>query len=325
MHRPLMLACAALAVAVPARAADLDKMLPEDARFVVRLNVATFLKAEAVKTHVPPFLAREGWGLLSTALGGEDGVKRVLGSNAVALKKILSDKDDVKKLLGAFGDTITSFSVVGQPGTSQPDFMAIEGSWSQGALEGFMIVAVLGNPEIKVKKEGKQNVYEQKQGDETMYMTVPDDGLLLMSFSREKLLDATARHAGKKRPAGAKALRALVRGFDSNHAASVAFHDESAKLKGHGWVKVRRDVRAELTFEHQEEAPAKAMQAEMLADLAKWRKEATAKAKESKVAAIFVTGLKGAKVEQDEGTVKMTVYVPSKDIDALFAPDDDDA
>ena len=98
-------------------------------------------------------------------------------------------------------------------------------------------------------------------------------------------------------------LRALFRARDRDQALFVAAVNETLKLKLSGWVKIRRDIKAELTLETANENAARTIRGEMQENLGKLKKS-LAGSKDNKLAAVLLAALNKATLKQDDDNVK---------------------
>jgi hypothetical protein len=200
--RVLGLALAAAVLSPGARGADVDKYLPADAEWVASINVRQILDSAVVKKYGLPRAEAE-------------------------LKK-----NDAQKFLSQIGldpmKDVETVTIAGPESlTIQTKWVVIvHGTFNLGKIRDAAEAFAKDKPkDLKIEKEGDVPIYESrtpaprrgaKAPDSTSsFAAFLDKGVLVVSGSRDTLLDAVAKHAGKKESQVGKEMQALIRKQDS--------------------------------------------------------------------------------------------------------------
>lgn len=214
MLRPSRLGLAAalavaLAGAAPARAADVDKLLPADAEYVVAFNVRQILDSEIIKKYA--------LGQLKDALAGGDAQK--------FLKELgLDPMTDV--------DRVT----VGASGTDQSDFKGlavVRGKFNPQKLYAAAEAQTKKDPDhFTLVKDGADVMFKfTPDNGVPMYGTVIDNTTIVLASDKKLVTAALAGPGGKS--AVNKDLAALVGRMDDKASLYVCLltKDKIDKIK----------------------------------------------------------------------------------------------
>jgi hypothetical protein len=218
-------AALAVAVAPSARAADVDKLLPADAEYVIHFNLKQILDSDIIKKY---------------AL---DQIKQALqGNDAQAMLKELGLdplKDITKITIGASGtDQNDAKALILVRGAFDPDklFKAAE---AQSKKDGDRFTMI---------KDGKDTMFKfQPDNGNPMYATVLDKETVAVATDKKIITTASAAAAEKKASAVSKELSGLISRMDDKASMWVAAitKDKLSKLpipkKGGG-----ADIQAQL-------------------------------------------------------------------------------
>lgn len=190
----------AACVLAPARAAELDKLVPDNADLVVSVNLRQILDAPVMKKYVLPELE----------------------------SKILSE---TRKIVGLLGlnpvKDVTSFTVA-FPGDGDPSKWVgiIHGDFDVRRLHAAVDQFAQSRPEgVKVHEHDQVRIYENLAGKDQKsaprFFALLDKEVLLASPSKTCLLDAVARRGGQPVKANAS-LVTLIGKQDGKQSVWVA-------------------------------------------------------------------------------------------------------
>jgi hypothetical protein len=195
-YRKLWLSAMAAAVAglaAPARAADLDKLLPGDAEVIAVVNIRQALDSALVKKY---------------AL---DQVKAVLqGSN------------EAQQILKAFGldpfKDLDRVILTNTGGVTGKTLALIKGRFDVDKVHNSVTEFAKKNPDIKLKKEGIFQVAELKGPEKTLFGAFANKETLAFSDDKDYLLDILQ---GKVKPAK-KPLEAILQKLTCKETVWIA-------------------------------------------------------------------------------------------------------
>jgi hypothetical protein len=216
MNRSLFAGLAVVGLAVgwagvaPARAADVEKYLPNEASLVVSFNVQQILNSDLMKKY---------------AL---DQIKQAMMADPQAQKTF--------KELGL--DPLKDFSRVviaaGAEGPEKPVIL-VQGKFDAKKLEAKAAEFAKDNADkLKIAKEADGTVYELVGGggqNQTMYAAALDDTTLAASPSKAGVLDALAKAQGKKKATARKDIQELMAAADPNASAWLVLSPEALAEK----------------------------------------------------------------------------------------------
>jgi len=210
-HRPLVRLAlpvlAVLAVAVPARAADVDKYLPDDTQFVVTVNVKELLATPAVKQNALPQLKA-----LLQANGDVSDTLKDLGFDPLA------DLDSVQ----AAG-----------PGGGEPDkvLVIVHGRFDLDKFRKAAAAAEKDHGDVftihKVNdgKGGQFQLYEVNLPEQNtpIFVSLPNNKTVLVSLGKDFVVDALRKEFRNEKPALKDSdFQTLLERQDPKHHVSFA-------------------------------------------------------------------------------------------------------
>jgi hypothetical protein len=219
MSRRLPTGFALFAIAVlalPARAAEAEKYLPDNTDGVVTINVRT---------------------LMDSALVG-----KVLEQ----IKPALKADSGAQKILDAIGiDPFKDVELVqiGAPGGGDPDkaVFVIQGKFQPAKIHAVAAKAAEEHADVlKIEKVGDTNLYQVTppgRNQKVSYAALLGENLLVASVTRDLVVEAIDKKAGKKKPELKKALADLLAKSDSKQAISVVALDTVGQGELAGQVK----------------------------------------------------------------------------------------
>lgn len=190
------------ALAVPVRAADISKYLPNDSEIVVTVNVKQILESQLIQKH-----ALE---MAKAALQGNDEARRVLEALG----------------LDPFKDVI-SITMAGPNQKDKPDqaTIIVQGRFDARKIEATAAeVAKKDADKLTIHKIGGDTVYEFQQGDkkETMFATLIDAATIVAASSKDYVAEALDKRAGKKQTQIKKGLQDLLDRSDDKQSISIS-------------------------------------------------------------------------------------------------------
>ncbi len=189
--------------AAPARAADLDKYLPEDTETIVTLNVRQLVDSKVVK--------KIGLDQFKEALKGIDEVSD-------ALKDLGFDP---------FKD-LDSICIAGPGGNDQDKGLVIvHGKFDVEKFKAKANDAAKNNADVlkKIHKSGTHEIYEVHiPGDQdvTLFVTIADKGTILAAPGKDYVVDALKRVEAKKNPGlKNKQIQTMIEKMDTTQTLSL--------------------------------------------------------------------------------------------------------
>jgi hypothetical protein len=200
-------AVALFAVALPVRAAEVEKYFPDDAEAVLTLNIKQILESPLLKS-------------------GLEAAKRGIQDDAEAQKTLKDLGFDPFKDLEQVA--------VAMPG-GQPDraLLLVQGRFDVAKFEAKAEEA--GKGEVKVHNIGDRKVFESKVpvpnlGDQSLFICLLDPTTIAVSGTKEGVVDALDKKAGKKKTMLKKELQDLLAKADPKQSLSVVMLGTAAGL-----------------------------------------------------------------------------------------------
>src|SRR5438876_1824558 len=255
---------AMLLMAAPARAAEVDRLLPNDCECVLTVNVNQLLTSELNKKH--GLLKMEE--LLKSNEGIQDHFKS-LG---------LDPLKDISSVTWASADT-------GDPGKA---LIIIHGKFDLKKFEAKADeVAQTYGDILKIHKVGASRLYEVGiPGQSPYFVAVADPATIIASAGKEYMIEALNKIAGTKKPEVKKELTELVRKVEPDRTlwlvalktalehSPLSADDNArpvlAKIEtGYLGVSVGRDLKAEFDLTTKSAEAAKELDKELLDKLDK--------------------------------------------------------
>jgi hypothetical protein len=187
---------------LPAKAADIDKLLPDQTELVVVINVNRIVEAPLFKKHF-----------------------------VEELRGLLKGSDDASKILQSIGfdplKDLSNITLAGSGVSQDAKFLAVvHGKFDPAKLEAKAEeVAKEKGDTLKILKEGGQKIYEFKPNpneDKPQYAAIIDKDTLVGSNDKDYVLDALAKAAGKKKSTLKKEIQALIEKADADQSLWLA-------------------------------------------------------------------------------------------------------
>ncbi len=201
---------AVLVLALPVRAADVDKYLPDDTEVVAVINAKQILDAPLVKKH---FLEQ-----LRTHLKGSNELMNLLESLGFDPFKDLTSMTVAMSVISA--DVKPVVITHGQFDKAKFETKAEE-------------LAKEKSDVVKIHKEGARKVYEIKHEgpDKPVFVGLADPTTIVAGPEKQQVLDAFAKADGKGKGTVKKAMRDLIEKADAKQSLWFAM-TANAFLKG---------------------------------------------------------------------------------------------
>jgi hypothetical protein len=332
--RPRLTALAAaaalgLSFAAPARAAELDKYLPDTAGFYVQVNVKQLLSAQVVRKAIPAAFDKYG-DLLVPLLP----LMKQFNPNAPDIpeeefKKALAElkkPETIAKGFDAAKDIVTDVIVAGDPADEKNVLILVKCPpvVTPEAVEA-MSQLLAGNPQVKLKrhKTGKSIVYELQTPppqDQTFYGAVPEPGVLCFGTSKETVENALSGKGTSGLNDGLKKLVAERKPADFLFVALSGGAKEDGVKSGYGCLVLDKDISGNLSVTFNTPKKAKEAAAEMNESLTNFAD--TLKGILGDKAKEVGPLLEKMKAKADGATVTGQFAVPGQVIEKLLAKED---
>jgi hypothetical protein len=316
-----MVVVAALAAATPARAAaDLEKLLPDNTDLVVVIDTNKLLNAPVVKRYAPDFVARYGYEWLTVIAEDNPAAKKALKAKQAEIKKLLNDRKEIEKLMATAGDLVTRVTVAGSIADAGPGLFVVEGKWSKDYVEGFLTLLALAAPEEATVHLGNgRKVFEITGGAGAgkLFLSVPADGLLVLTMEEEEMTAVLDRAADKKKPGAKAGIRQLVRDMDPQNTITLLADVAEEGIKVTGGVKVGTDVQVKVVIDAGTPAKAKGLETDIAEAIDQVKELLADQARDKPAMKVLADALKRLKASRNGAVLTYELTLTSKDIDAL--------
>jgi hypothetical protein len=295
-------------IAAPSRAADSDKLLPNDANFVVTINVKQMIASPLFKKLDDKFNIKE-------ALKKDPSTKQALETTG------LDPLKDVDQVIMA-----------GSGGKQEELLFLILGKFDKTKLEAAGSKAAQDDKNgLKILKEGGYTLYEMtnKKDGQVLYGAIMDNSTIAASLKKDYLLDALDKKAGKKKSSMKKDLVDLLPKADTKQSVAVVAVSEGLggpgaqevtdKLKNIiGTINVTDDVKLNFNLAAKDEAAAKDVAKQIDEGLGQVKAFAGIMAAQNKQLAPVIDILGTLKVEAKGTNVSLKGEVTKDIIDKLI-------
>lgn len=300
--------------AAPARAAEIDKFLPDDTQVVVSINLRQILDSGLAKKYE---VAKE-------------------------VEKNLKTNEEATKILKTLGlDPLKDINrlTIAMPGKKDEKraLISVHGSFDLAKIHDAADQVIKDKPDhLSVSKQDNLRLYEvkDKKGEktETIFVCFLNKDVLVASPVKDYVMDAIAKNSGKKEAKFSKALQALVGKQDAKQSmwtAALATDDMKAELAKvpqtkqlseklesvSAGVTLTNDVKLNLNLQTSEEAAAKDVK-QKLEGAKAFGILAVSGAEELKDFAPLITDvLNSFKFGQEKGLVTVEVTISSSVIE----------
>lgn len=266
-----------------ARAVD-PKLFPNDTEFVLRVNLKQIMESELVKAQ-----------------------KEFLDQAKGLLEQRIGDNPGQKYLKEAGFDPLKDLHAVTVAGPGSKDLnqgcIILEGRFEPAKFNAAVEKAAKDSPDLlKVSKAGNASIYEiSPPGERQVFAALAGETTLIVTPTKEALMDALARAQGTKRSNMKKEFKALLETLTDKQSIGVAAtgaalgklmensNDPNAAAAAQlvqtieglsGAITIRKDIQFQLGVNAADEATAKQMAQLGNGGLFAIRNMAAAKAKE---------------------------------------------
>ena len=180
--------------AMPVRAADLNKYLPDDTEIVVSIDVTAVLESGLVRKHVPELLKKYGADLLQ--LGAQASGQKIDDDMLKALTRQLADAEAIRKWIDD-NKKVVRRVIIGTSADYEDGnaFVVFEGKFDRARLKemgkGLKPLGIV----IRTMKDGKHEFFGIKvPGDEDeMFVALADDENIICCQDSKGLVKALER------------------------------------------------------------------------------------------------------------------------------------
>lgn len=296
-------------IAAPSRAAETDKLLPNDATFVVTINLKQMIASPLFKK-----------------LDDKFDIKDALKKNAEAKQAIESIGLDPLKDL----DQVV---LSGSGGKQDEALILILGKFDKTKLDAAAVKAAGDDKNgLKILKEGGYTVYEMtnKKDGQIVYGAIADGTTIIASPKKAYVIDALEKKTGKKMSAVKKDLINLLGKADAKQSISVVVavsqglggadaQEITDKLNSIvGGVNITDDVKLNFDLAAKDEAGAKDVAKKIDEGLGQVKAFAGIMAAQNKQLAPVIDILGTLKVEAKGSNVNLKGEVTKDIIDQLI-------
>lgn len=207
--KSMVFLCAALCLLQPAsvlaQGASPDKYFPEGTDMVVQLNLSQLMGSTLLKRGIPLVVRKYGENVLNMASNfvPDDNAKKMMQDLAPQLKDKVTE-EAVGQVMGMAQGAVKEFTVAINSKEEVNGVPQVVMTLGIPALKGDQVDQVIplmqasGQVEVKSEDVGGVTVYEIKPMNAPMpfYAAVPEDGLMVMSISKE-IISKTLKNKGK--------------------------------------------------------------------------------------------------------------------------------
>jgi hypothetical protein len=319
-----------LSLAGPSRAADITKYMPDKASMYVHINVKQLLTAPVVRKALPMAVDKYGDQLLPLIQLAkqfnpaapdvpEEQVKKAIDE----LKKEATIAAGFDKAKDAVTDVIVAGDANDDEGKSMVVVIKVPDAVTGEALEA--MTKFIPQDQLKSKQYKKDKVtiheFEVQQAPVTMFVLVPEPGVICLTMNKESAEKAAGRANGDSKPtanAELDKLRAKRKPTDFLFAAGIKGDGDEREIML-GSLVLDKDVSGSMTMTYGTEEKAKKEAEELSShlDSAKEKLKEWLSDKKDALNAI----LEKAKTKRDGKTVSAEFSVSGSTIEKLLAKD----
>lgn len=319
-------AVAAVILAGPAPAGELDKYIPEDAKFYTHINVPKLFASDMVRKAVP--MAFDKYGdqlimLMGMAKGMNPNMPDVPEDQMKEGLKQMADPKVIAKAFDSAGPVVTDIMFTGSMANGEPNvIIVIKCSFiTPEAAEQFagMAGGIPGLPtKVEKIKKSKGTVYamEVPQTGQKVFLSVPEAGVLHISMSEEKSEKSFA--AAAKPNAKLGELIAKRNKDDFVYFAGLGEEDADYTTMS-GNMTLDKDVGGKMSVAYKDEAKAKEEAQSMNDKFGEMMEQF--KGMLGDKAAILKPYIEKSKATVDGKTVNATMSIPGSAVEKMLGKD----
>ncbi len=205
-----LIAGAVLALALPVRAAEVDKYLPEDTEIVAVVNVSQLFDSPVVKKHILKHI-------------------REFIENSDEITGILDDLD-----FDPFEDLTSITAALTMVGSEAKGLIIAHGDFDKAKFEDKAeeVAKEMGDV-FRIHKKGERTIYEVtvEGGGKPLFVGVVDETTIVAGPEKQYVLDAFAKGKGKRHGTMKKEIQDLIEKVDAKQSIWFAA-TANAFLKG---------------------------------------------------------------------------------------------
>lgn len=261
--RLLTLACAAMLLLNPARSlaqgVSADKYFPEGTDTVIQLNLNQLMGSSLLAKGIPLVVKKYGEDVMSMMANfvPDDNVKKMMQDMAPELKNHVTE-EAVTKVMEAGKEAVRNFTVAintKEEVNGVPQLMICLGIPAVNAAMVEQFVPMMqgsGQMEVKTEEIGGVTVFEMKPNTAPMafYMAVPEDGMMVMSISKDTLTKSIKNKGKNNVDPQFKALLGQRKNSYTLFAAGLAPKNKADEFKHFvANLTVDKDVKGEVNVE----------------------------------------------------------------------------
>ena len=325
-----LIALAGLAVDTPARAADFDKYLPESSAIYVQIHLPHMFNSQMVRKAVPMAFDKYGdqlVGMIGMAKGLPN-VPEIPEEQAKDAIKNMAKPETIAQAFDQAKNFISDVIVAGDPEVADGKNMVflVKSKFINAQMVEMVSGMARQAPQVKIdsKKVEKGTLYTVKvpDQDQTIYITVPETGILLIAMNEKLAEEALARVDSTAKPKFAAGLAEQITKRNPNDFVFVAGRPNDPAKAEHmesmvAHVVLDKDLSVQMTgkFTSEEEAKKHAEKAteNINSALAQLQEMLGDKGGELKAQ------LEKAKVTATGKTVEANLAIPGAAVEKLLA------
>jgi hypothetical protein len=320
---PVWLLLATLASpAVPARAADLLKYVPNDSDLILSLDVKGLIDAPIVRKYAPLLAQRYGMNLMQLLAQDSPAAEKLLKENTAALQKLLKDRGQVVGFLESTQRTFRRIVVAGRLNGDDDEILLV----FDCGLDAEQLAQLAGKlaewsgTKLKIAKADEGNLIEVRVAgeEESWLLGAPEKGVLIATPSKAYAQEALAKAVGKKNAELSRDMRALLTKVEQEQTCWLAAIDTDENLQFRGGLRIGDDIRAELITTARDAEAARQQLDEMTSDLKDTAEYIGALALLAKELAPLVEVLRDVKPVQEGNEVQIKVVIEAKVLEAVL-------
>jgi hypothetical protein len=322
-RRWLSLAVVAAIAAAPARAADLNKYLPDDTEIVVGIHVTTLAESDLVQKHVPCLVKKYGPELVKRF--GEGAGKKLDETLLKELSKFLGDAERVKDWINDNKNAVNRV-LIGTTADFEDGnaFLVFEGDFNKDRMKlalDFISKFKALDVAVKPVKEGKYEFYSVKvSGDEDeLFVALADDRNVLCCPDRAVMAKALDRGTREK-PGVRKELIDVASKIDAKAALwmAAAPKEDDAYVNAHGHVVVTDGIKFFSSVTSKDADAAKDLVSDMKDGLKELGEELKEAVKQYPPLGALKELIEKAEPKADKNVVTLEAEVPAAAVDKLI-------
>jgi hypothetical protein len=300
-----LIAVAVFAVALPVRAAEVDKYLPQDTEIVVVVNAKQIFDSPVVQKHL-----------------------------LTPIREFIKNSDKITEILNElefdpFNDLTSITAALTMIGSEAKGLIIAHGNFDKANFEDKAeeVAKEMANV-IRIHKEGEQTIFEinvEGRG-KPLFVGMVDDSTIVAGPEKQSVLHAFARSEGKKRGALKKELRDLLEQVDAEQSVWFAAttnailqgdlpHDERSrknleKMNGiTAGITVDRGIKAAFAIAAKSTDNAKELAQEIKMGLDQAKGLLALLAQQNKELAPFIDAMGSLRVDTEGRTITLKIEV----------------